>query len=287
VFDYTILFDDINPCSCGKSYRQCAFWNEVFSGLHGSDWPERFRELQMVGHLPRSMQIPVAALRARLTGRPPIKRSAQRSIEEAVRVLDMVRAKTLAAVIVDSSKAGPHAWMLARQARARAVVVHLVRDPRAAVFSTSTRATPMRVQGTNEVRVRTRGQAEAIRYWIKANIGAWLLKWYGMPYMRIKYESFVKDPLGRVQALIAFSNKHGVPLALSREVESLLADKCIPVMERHLIGSNPGVKKRSGLVAIKEDRAWLRETPWTRRLLWTMLFLPWLIWFGYPLWPRA
>jgi hypothetical protein len=287
VFDYTIASDDLMPCSCGQAFRICEFWNSVFEELYGRDWPESFQNYNIEGQLPRSWQLLFLRyyLRVLGNGKIPIDGRIQATIEEIINILSSLQEQTSASVIIDSSKSGPFAWLLAQQPNVRVVAVHLVRDPRATLFSWTTRAIPMYDPDNRQLVLRTRNQPEGVLYWIKANIGSWLLKTLGVPCRMIKYESFVRNPAGCVKEIVTFANAHGLSLTQDEALISSLNNNCISLGKRHLIGSNPGVKSQNDIINIKEDIAWLHNVSLTRRLIWTLIFLPWIVFFGCDLWP--
>jgi hypothetical protein len=222
---------------------------------------------------------------AHLQGRSPVNEHLQRAAQEIERILLAVHCQTQSSIIVDSSKSGAFAWLLAQRIKPHLIAVHLIRDPRAATYSWIKHAIPIPVRGTVHAEVRTRGTLEGLLDWIRANSGAWLLWFYRISYLRVKYEDFVADPAGCVQQIIAFAGKHGMSMSNDEHVRSHLQVKLAPLGSRHLIGSNPGVKSKVGAIPIAEDTAWLQNTSVLQRVLWTIVFLPWLLWLRYPLWP--
>jgi hypothetical protein len=289
VFDYTMIPDGVMPCSCGNAYEACNYWNPIFEEVFGPDWVSAFQDLKIEGHLPRSLRLPSIARRKRLNRNDLSIQYPQLSkVFHAISVLlERLRERVAASVIVDTSKSGSFGWLLAQQPNVSMIAVHLVRDPRATLFSWLNRPIPLLepYNGKWRASLRTLDALAAVTDWIRANGSAWLMKWLGIPYMRIRYETFIGDPARSIERILEFARRHGMPLADDETLLSQLNQRRIELGERHLIGSNPGVKSRSGTVRLKEDLAWLRETPWPRRLLWTLVFLPWLVWLGYRLWP--
>jgi len=287
VFDYTTIPDGAMPCSCGRSYKECSFWNPIFEAAFGRDWPMVFNDFKVERNLPRTITLPFRAL-SRAIGQDLLSPDQRRTFTAIVSLLGIMADKHPDTIIIDSSKSGAFGWILAQQPGISLISVHLIRDPRATVFSWVNRPIPLVEPFGVKWRatIRTLDSREAIQYWIRANGSAWLMKWLGIPYMRIRYESFVEDPAGSVKRILRFARQHGFSIAENPELLSHLKEKRLCLGERHLIGANPRVKSQRAEVRLREDIAWLHETSWPKRLLWTIVFFPWLLWYGYSLWPR-
>lgn len=283
IFDY--VTDSEFRCSCQEPYATCPFWGLIFENAYGSCWQDRIRPFGMEGRLPRALQLPLLSVRKSLLKN--FELPFQVSLREVVRLLQIVQSQTTFRVLVDSSKAASFAWLLAQQPEIRMVVVHLVRDPRASLFSWTRRPIPIFDRTVRRALVRTRTWTEGVQYWIRATMAAYILKLVGIPYMRVKYEDFVACPETVVEQIVAFAQSRGIPLEPEKAALLFLRQNRIVLQERHLLGGNPGVKSKKGLIAIKEDTAWLRELSVPQRLLWTLIFLPWILWFGYSLWPKV
>lgn len=283
VFDYTVTAT--MSCSCQNQYIACPFWGPIFEALYGKLWQQNIQLLRMEGRAPRSLCLPILSLRKLL--QRDFKLPLQENIREVIRLLELVQRRTEFQVLVDSSKSASFSWLLAQQPEVRMAVVHLVRDPRASLFSWIRRPIPIFDRETRRAVVRTRTLLEGVQYWVRATMAAYILKVLGMPYMRIKYEEFVAQPAIVVERIALFARRHGIPLNPDEDTLSYLRQRYIVMGERHLLGGNPGVKSRSGVVAIKEDTAWLHELSISQRLLWTLIFLPWILWLGYDLWPEV
>jgi|YNPBryunderm2012_1023409.scaffolds.fasta_scaffold00962_10 hypothetical protein len=286
IFDYTTIPDGVMLCSCGRPYSECSFWNPIFEAAFGRDWPIVFNDFRVERNLPRAITLPFRAL-SRSIGQDLLNPGQRKTFTAIVSLLRVIAEKHPGTIIIDSSKSGAFGWILAQQPGVSMIAVHLVRDPRATVFSWVNRPIPLVEPFGVKWRatIRTMDNKAAIEDWIRANGSAWLMKWLGIPYMRIRYESFVEDPAGSVESILRFAQHHGFSIAENFALLSRLKEKRFCLGERHLIGANPRVKSQRE-VQLREDIVWLRETPWPKRLLWTIIFLPWLLWYGYSLWPR-
>lgn len=127
---------------------------------------------------------------------------------------------------------------------------------------------------------------DAVLYWVKANVGAWFTRLYGLPYLRVQYEEFVANPSEVVKRVAAFATTHGMEILEDLDSVVALSRVEVPIRNRHLIGANPGVKAQRDFIKLRQDDAWRGQMPVMKKALVTLLVLPLLIWLRYPLWPR-
>jgi len=287
IFDYTIIPDNLMPCSCGRSYQMCDFWNPNFEALYGAKWQDKFNQMKIEGELPRSLHLPGLALKKKFnqTNKLQALNKIQETINHVVNLLSYIQEHSTSSLIIDTSKAAPFAWLLAQHPDVHLVTVHLIRDPRATLFSWLNRAIPIPDLTTGRATIRTRPLREGFAAWVKDNSGAWILRFLGIPYLRINYESFVSNPIHHLDSVAKFAFINGIPLTLGEDLRLCLREKQAPFSERHLIGSNPRVKRNVNHVAIREDTAWLEGVSTWTKVLWTLMFLPWILLFGFPIWP--
>jgi hypothetical protein len=289
VFDYTDEASGLMHCSCGRRYLDCLYWASAFRAAWGDGWRQVLESAYIEGELPRSVQVALSHL---VPGGP---NAVATRISAPLR-LAMARLRQLLAVlceqddcrvIVDSSKSGVFAWLLSREPGVRIAAVHLVRDPRAVAHSWTTKPIPLPAVGRKRLMIlRTRPARDALSYWARANVGALLLRLYGIPYCRVRYEDFVVDPVTTVETVARFARSCGMPVELDSEAMKVLRMRMVLIRDRHLIGANPGVKAQRERIVLRDDLAWVREMPLIKRLVWTSLLLPILVCLGYPLWPR-
>lgn len=285
VFDYTA--EKGLHCSCGKSYPECEFWREIFETSFGPEWADKFRGWDFQENLPRSKQLPFILLRRKFRRSDGAKAEFPKLEEpfEAIKTMfGRIQQTTRVNIILDSSKFSSYAWMLTQKSKYKVIVLHLVRDPRSTTNSWITKPIPMYDTRNRMFTTRTRTELEAVVYWIRSNMAAWLLSQLGIPYKRIQYEAYVNNPYDLTKQIADFMRKTFVPVTLDRNGLDNLKKGQIVHKERHLIGSNPGLKRQVGDVTIREDLKWLDDVSKIRYVVWTLIFLPWLVWFGYPLW---
>ncbi|MBA4115614.1 MAG: sulfotransferase, partial [Rubrobacter sp.] len=151
-------------------------------------------------------------------------------------------------------------------------VVHLIRDPRAAAYSWLKEPRPDADERSYMNRVNTVKSSMLCDVW---NVSSEAL-WRGSPerYMRLRYEDFVAEPRRAVESILGMlgENADQLPLIDEREVELGVG---------HTVAGNPN-RFRSGTVRLRLDEEWAsRMRPRDRRLV-TLLTLPLLARYGYP-----
>ena len=127
--------------------------------------------------------------------------------------------------LVDSSKSSLYAAFLHGLPTIDLRVVHLVRDPRATVYS--------------HLRRYSFGYGEAFKlslWWLRSNAAIEKLGRTGVPYTRIRYEDFVEDPAGSLGHIV---DALGLPVRGCR-----LREKVARLSKKHII-SGESRKRRS------------------------------------------
>ena len=285
MFDYTAASKGGIPCSCGSPFETCDFWSATFETLFGEEWSSRFKNWNFQRNLPHSTKLIWLLFQNKFwfgAHKPLFNAQVEEAVKALKRSLYFICEKEQAEIIIDSSKFGPYAWLLSRDEDVQMIVVHLVRDPRATLYSWVSKPIPMYDRANRQFSLRTRTPIEGIVYWMRANLSAIFLKVMGLPYYRLRYETFVKEPLCAVHNLATFAQKHLFYLEIGAELESQLQDKSLRLHTRHLIGSNPDAKRKVGQIEIKPSGDLKRLIGRGKFYLWTLFFLPWLWWFGYP-----
>ena len=96
-------------------------------------------------------------------------------------------------------------------------------------------------------------------------------------YLRMRYEDFVLRPKEAVERILALLGHDGAATPF--------VDEQTVVLERnHSFSGNP-VRLETGPVTISADAEWLDRLGWRHRALVTLITLPLLRHFGYPLRP--
>ena len=164
-------------CTCDARFAECAFWQTVIEHLPFA----AERQAEKLSALHREAVRPSLVFPFRSTEMKQVDRSAFAAPTEAL----YAAAGDVAGVrqLVDSSKSPLYAAFLRRLPTIDLRVVHIVRDPRATVYS--------------HLRRHSFGYGETFKlslWWLRSNVAIEKLGRTGVPYTRIRYEDFVEDP---------------------------------------------------------------------------------------------
>lgn len=260
-----------NLCECGAAFRECSFWSAVTRAAWGPVSAELAEE--------RARQS------RRLLWTPAIPRlegwfetAAWRSmraehVEATARLYRAVAGRSGARWLIDSSKLGSYALLLAQVPGIQLHIVHLIRDSRAVAFSWQRQRIKPEVTARQAYMPVRRPALTALR-WNGHNLLARILARSARSYVRVRYEDFVRAP-DRTVALIADSTgmaRHADP--------AFLADGVVQLRPGHTVAGNP-MRFQNGSVRLRLDEEWRRSMPRLDRGLVTLLTLPQLLAYGY------
>jgi Sulfotransferase family len=251
-------------CGCGELVRECPVWEpalqaqvpegqtlETFAGEVTAWQASSFRARHTFALLRKSPE----ALRR--------DRAISGYLDLLTSTYERLRELTGARVLVDSSKAPAPAAGLTRAPGVESYVVHLVRDPRAVVYSWSQRKEGLERYGLVHSAVEWDGLIAASDAVVRRHRSA---------SMVLRYEDFVEDParsIGRILGLMgedASSNPvHGRRVMLG---------------PNHCAFGNPD-RYRRGEVEISGDVRWKTGLSRFQRLAVTALTYPLMRRFGY------
>jgi hypothetical protein len=261
-------------CSCGVPVAECGVWSAVLGEL--ADDPVRLAaDMTAARQRFRSVHLPLMLL-------PRFTRQRLRSLRDYLGTLELlyrhVAEHTGAGVIVDSSKE-PHYSMLLRDGTSLPVTfVHLVRDPRAVAYSWQRRKAERGLAGGRTM--EHRGPLLATVFSTVSNVAAEVLWWrHRDRYAFLRYEDLVADPDAVLDAL-------GQLVGEAPGTVGLPAGMRIDLARTHTAWGNPDRIGRTQ-VTVREDTAWRTGLGRGRAVLLTVLNLPLLVRYGYPLRPRA
>jgi hypothetical protein len=267
-------------CTCGRVLSTCPVWKEVLqcafsqpslrdvSGGLAADSRHTWRVMfewqadalhaarRFLVWYPRSLRIPN---RARVAiGRYNIVLSALYRAAS-----DVMGAR----VLVDSSKTYTHAALLERTDGIDPYFVHLIRDPRAVAYSWTRKKSQPVAGGVKALPKRS--SVAASRFWVEYNLAAaTLVRRNEQSSLVVRYEDFIADPDGQIQA-IAQKLQEALPSA----------EPSTSVGENHMVWGNPGRFAFTG--KLEEDRSWQQRLPKTDRFIVTLLTRPIARKYGY------
>jgi hypothetical protein len=259
------------PCGCGQPLAQCPVWSRVFDRVlprNGGSARETVAAQQEVAARRHQLRV-LRSARGTDPGWPALDH-VRRSTGNLVHAVADV---TGARVIVDSSKRPHDAAVLAAVSGVDHFVLHMVRDPRAVVWSWQRRDKLVRVaEGTQPM--QTRSLLSSVVRWTENGLRAAALRHY-VPadrWMFLRYEEFAAEPRAVVDRILAFLGEDTRAPFLSEDVVQLSTN--------HTVAGNPN-RFRVGPVRIANDDEWRRRMPVLRRVAVRILTWPLLLRYGY------
>jgi hypothetical protein len=260
------------PCGCGLPPEECPVWAKVLAeGVTGRD--ETVEEVA-------AAQVELGSRRNRLRAirggtSPGGDWPALQTVRAvSARLLPAIADVTGSRVIVDSSKRAQDAAVLAGLDGIDHYVLHMVRDPRAVVFSWQRRKTIRVAVETRDM--ATRGLLSSVLRWTENSLGAELLR-RRIPrdrWMFLRYEDFAAAPRATVARIIEFLGEQADP--------PFLDDRNVVLGQNHTVAGNPN-RFRTGPVTVSADDEWRRALPRRRQSAVRALTWPFLLRYGFPL----
>jgi Sulfotransferase family len=251
-------------CGCGRPFADCTFWAGVGERAFGGWADPRLadvhplqRRVAQQRYLPRLLVMPLAGRRFRA--------DVARYGACYASVYRAIAAEAGTACVVDASKWPVQALALYRGG-IDVRVIHLVRDVRGVAHSLTKRA--------------KRPPATAAR-WVSYQGQAGLLRRCGLPFARVRYEDFVRQPRGTVETALT-------ELGLSYRPADLdhLGEGSVTLSPSHGIHGNPS-RSSSGEITLRTDEAWRERMSRPNRIIVTAIGLPVLLRYGWrPRWGR-
>lgn len=272
------LVEDVR-CACGRSFRSCPFWTEVgaraFGGWDALDLDETLRLYDRYTLKRSRLQHPFALpfiLFPRLW--PSYGRDLgayQGLLERLYRaILDVSGAQ----VIVDSMKIPAHVYAVSRSPAFRTKVLHLVRDARGVAYSNTKKVERQGSKTDRPYRVQRHPRKTSIK-WTWFNLSYPVLRWFGTPMLRVRYETLVREPQATLETAAAF-----LGMSLHDGDLDFLHDGSVELPSGHIPAGNR-MRLLSGTVELRVDDAWRRELDPRARKLVTRITWPLLRHYGY------
>jgi hypothetical protein len=266
---------DQHPCGCGMQLERCELWGRVVQQVAGENSSTRAREMIRLQHaVGRTRHLPLlmseVGRRRLLTGMEPY-----------VAALDdlygSIQRTTGARVLVDGSKDPSYACLLRQAPSLDVHVLHLVRDPRAVVFSWQRRKElfPSATGEAPKVYMEQHRAGKSTAYWVGLNLGIEAMRRELAPnrYLRIAYEDFIRDPVAQLKGIMSF-------LDLDIDSFPFVRDDELILMPNHSVSGNPS-RFSTGAVKLRADDEWRRRMPTRHKRLVTLLSWPLSQRYGY------
>lgn len=264
-------------CGCGSRFRDCPFWSEVaeqaFGGWRAVDAEAMELMRTTVDHPSR---FPALLM-------PKTWSGFDAKVRDYVEVLDRlyraIQAVSGASVIVDSSRFPSYALLLTRMPRADVRLVHLARDSRGVAFSWQKKVAVSDSPDRTIYLPTYSSFAGSARY-DAYNLQTWLLRLTRMPYLFMRYEDVVADPVPHLERMLDHAGAGD-----RREALTFLDEGSMTLATMHTVMGNP-VRMESGSVKVRLDEEWRAGMARRERLVVTATTLPLLVWYRYLL-PRT
>jgi hypothetical protein len=256
-------------CGCGRRLLDCPVWSQVQVAAFGSDPPDPKHVVDLQRRVSRTRNT-LRLARGRLSA------DAVEFGNLLSRLYAGIASVTGATVIVDSSKMPADAAVLGWQADLDVSLLHMVRDARAVAHSWS-RAKAHR---DRDALMAQHSPSRSTTNWMVWNGATELLRRrYGERYLRLRYEDLVAHPRDRINDILRFMDLTPGPGPFLDERHARL-----PV--NHTVSGNPR-RFGSGETSIAPDDAWRSEQAGSAKLVSSVLGLPLLMRYHYPLVPSS
>ncbi len=261
-------------CGCGTPVRECAFWLAVAERSLGPDFEARGASL---GALHKRTLGTLSAPRVwmHVTGRR--RRPEYDDYADALgRHYRAIADVSGARLIIDSSKMAADALLASTVPDISLSVIHLVRDPRAVAWSWRRQRRQPGPQGRE---MQQQGVLATAARWDAYNAfaEALLAPRLGERFRSLRYE----DLLARPEQHIA-----DLALWLGAEPGAVTIEGTPPVLAMtrasHPVWGNP-VRTATGSIPLREDSEWRDRMPALDRGIATLMTLPFLVRYHYPM----
>ena len=259
-------------CGCGEPFLSCPFWTEVgekaFGGWETFD-VERVLELERA--VDRHAYIPL--MRARSPW-PAYGGRFSAFVEMLEELYAAIAEVSGASVVVDSTKRPSTAFLLRHLQGVDLRFVQLVRDSRGVAFSWSKRVKRPEVVEGVEFMPRYDALKASVR-WMGNNSLFHVLARLGVPGIRVRYESLIREPRTEVERVVDHLAENVPPGALD-----FLERSEVELKTNHIVAGNP-VRLGGRTLNLRLDDAWKEQMDRRQKSLVVLLTWPLLLQYGY------
>ncbi|MGH8905241.1 MAG: sulfotransferase family protein [Egibacteraceae bacterium] len=261
-------------CGCGVRFSQCVLWRQIVERAFGDEAIDDARMIAAQRGAIRVRHVPSALLgsrRLRALGAGEYGR-------RLARFYAAIREVTGCRVIVDSSKQPTVGRLLEEIGSLEVFVIHLIRDPRASAYSWRRRKAQPDRGHFGYMRQQSPLRSGALwAIWNATAAALWRAD--ADRYHRLRYEDFAARPKEEVERILKFLGHEGEPTPFADE-------RTVHLKTSHSVSGNPN-RLDTGTVTISADAEWLARLERRDRALVTLVTLPLLRRFGYPLSPAS
>lgn len=254
-------------CGCGALLQECEFWTRVLARLEGIQIQHTATLANDIDRTRNVLSLSMPRHYANTSTRKLVARTGE--------LYRAIGDECGAPVIVDSSKVPSHLALLRRVPDIDVRILHLVRDGRAVAYSWSRRTKDELARTEPGTKMPRRSALSALGVWAVENTSVLHLS-RGLPYTVLRYEDFVRDPLGALTSALTSLHLPTSDMDFLREAGQ------ISLKPSHSVGGNP-LRFLGKQIEIKADEVWRREYGLVERMGMGLLAMPWLRHFRYKL----
>ena len=258
-------------CGCGVPVAECPLWSAVLATVDASGPalpPAAMAEVLRRGGRMRHLPGALSGQGRHLDSGP----AASACGSALSRLYPAIAAASASRVVVDSSKLPSYAHLIAGLPGIDLRVVHLIRDPRGAAHSWSSRK--VLADGARRPHMEQMGPLKSAALWDVWNLAATRLLDGRDRYLRLRYEDFVADPAGSVRRILSLVGMDGARLPFD-------AEGVVSLSPNHMVAGNPD-RLRSGPIQLRVDARWRSAMPARDRWAVNAVSAPLLAAYGYP-----
>jgi hypothetical protein len=258
-------------CGCGQAFDQCEFWRRV---LRRSTLPMDAEVATRLASFPRRANRRMALTMLRGRGPTGLGEGIGEYLDALRDLYRALHAETGCRVIVDSTKAPSHSYLLGSAQELDLYVLHLVRDPRAVAYSWGREVVRFDNDPANPVPMDRFSPLRSALKWSYANLTVDLLREsLGQRILTVRYEDFLADPRGTVSRILRLVDE-------SADATPFVSERTLQLDATHTVWGNPG-RLRTGLVELRLDAEWQEKMSTRQRAVVTGVAWPLLRKYGY------
>jgi hypothetical protein len=258
-------------CGCGRPVTSCPVWSSILRAAFGADAP---RPKDVERWLDRAVRTRHTWSLLRGNAGAFGDAAALRAARETMnRLYPAIAETTGARVVVDSSKRPSDAALVRLLEDVDAYVIHLVRDPRAIVFSW--RRSKRELDADEDVDMPRQPVLKSASEWVEVNLAADAVRraMGRRRAMLLRYEDLLRDPRRTISSIASFV---GEPMTDGAFVD----DRTIDLGENHTVAGNPSRFTR-GHTPLRIDAEWRHRIASGDRIATTVVTAPFLRRYGY------
>jgi len=249
------IFEDLakgGSCSCGELYTECDYWKEILKLLY-TQFPNL--DIATVAHDREVVESPVGRFKF---GRQTLAQSQKRYGEVWSALLQAISDVSQKPIIIDSSKSAygnvRRIHALCNFANMDLNILHLIRDPRAVVYSEWGRGNNERLEFNVARPLIDGGMMKPLAGWVIANLAVTLTASNnkGIPVHRVHYENLVTDPITELENIGRF-----LQLDFCTIIDLLNHNKSMS--GGHGVRGNR--MRRKGPITMRVDTEWVESMP--------------------------